>query len=148
MRIKIISVVLLFGSGIVIPCPWIWAQKNSIQVILNRLQEAEAAWNSGHLEGFMNAYWRHDSLCFATDKGLTRGWHAVLERYRKAYPDAQTMGRLKFEVLYLKVQGSCAVMTGRWTVDKVDQPTRSGMFTLVWRRLKKQWHIVYDHTSG
>ncbi|MCS6982506.1 MAG: nuclear transport factor 2 family protein, partial [Flavobacteriales bacterium] len=64
----------------------------------------------------------------------------------RAFPDTAAMGKLTFDVLNLHVYDHTAVMTGRWTVMKAAAAPRSGLFTLVWRRLGKNWKIVYDHT--
>lgn len=120
--------------------------RNARQAILEALERSRQAWNSRNLLGFMDAYHRCDSTLFVSSAEITRGWDAILDRYRRAFPDTAAMGKLTFDVLSLYVYGHTAVMTGRWTVFETSVAPRSGLFTLVWRRLEKNWKIVYDHT--
>ena len=109
----------------------------------------EVAWNTGDLEGFMEPYWRSDSLLFVGSRGATRGWNATLENYRKGYPDRTTMGQLTFGVESLDFPGTdIALMVGTWRLDeRGDLETLSGWFSLVWRHIDGQWRIVRDHSS-
>src|SRR5215472_2942119 len=50
--------------------------------ILALLNEQTAAWNRGDLERFMNGYWKSDETEFVSALGVSRGWQALLERYR------------------------------------------------------------------
>ncbi len=50
----------------------------------------------------MNGYWESDSLKFIGKNGITYGYDATLERYKKSYPDVQAMGKLKFDILSMK----------------------------------------------
>src|SRR4051812_634098 len=51
-------------------------------------------WNKGNPEGYMKGYWESDSLLFIGKSGPTYGYNATLERYKKSYPDAASMGIL------------------------------------------------------
>ena len=66
--------------------------------ILKIMKQQEDCWNEGDLECFMKGYWKSDSLKFIGKKGITYGWGNTLERYRKNYPDKESMGTLKFEI--------------------------------------------------
>ena len=41
--------------------------------ILKVMKDQETAWNNGDLEGFMQGYWKSDSLKFYGSNGLTKG---------------------------------------------------------------------------
>lgn len=117
--------------------------------IMTCMASQEASWNSGDLEGFMEPYWRSDSLLFVGSRGATRGWDATLENYRKGYPDRTAMGRLTFGVESLDFPGTdIALMVGSWRLDdRGDLEPLSGWFSLVWRRIDGQWRIIRDHSS-
>jgi ketosteroid isomerase-like protein len=105
------------------------------------------AWNRADLESFMKGYWQSADLTFAGSSGVTRGWQAVLERYRDRYKDAQAMGRLDFTDLEVHPLGiDAAFVLGRWHLQR---PTDElgGVFTLVFQRFPQGWKIVHDHTS-
>ena len=58
------------------------------------LDMQSAAWNRGDIDTFMTGYWKSEETEFVGASGITRGWRAVLERYRRNYPDPKAMGRL------------------------------------------------------
>jgi len=112
------------------------------------LDEQQAAWNGADITAFMKGYWASPELTFAGSSGVTRGWHAVLERYRERYGDAQAMGHLHFSDLEVHVLGKdAAFVLGCWHLKREkDEP--GGVFTLVFQRFPEGWRIVHDHTSA
>ena len=73
-----------------------WGQKlidraQITQSIHNVVKQQETDWNAGNIPGFMEGYWRSDSLTFIGSKGLTMGWQKTLDNYKKSYPDKATM---------------------------------------------------------
>ena len=116
--------------------------------ILAVLRDAEAGWNAGDLERYMQSYWQSDDLRFASGGSVTHGWEATLARYRARYPDQATMGTLAFSGLDVVMLGQdAAYVFGRWELQRAqDRP--HGLFTLVFRRLPAGWRIVHDHTSS
>ena len=111
------------------------------------MSDQEAAWNRADLEGFMDGYWRSDSLRFIGSKGLTYGWQQTLDNYKKTYPDAAAMGTLHFTLLSVEVLSpESAFVIGKWRlVREKDEP--SGHFTLLWKKMDGKWVIVADHSS-
>jgi uncharacterized protein (TIGR02246 family) len=104
------------------------------------LQEQQLAWNRGDVEAFMKGYWNSPELTFAGTAGITRGWDAVLARYRKNYADTAAMGQLEFSALEIRVLGKdVALVLGRWHL-KRDSGDVSGVFSLVFRRFPHQRH--------
>ena len=110
------------------------------------LAAQEVAWNQGDLVGFMEHYWKSDSLTFIGAE-VTYGWNATLARYQRGYPDRAAMGQLSFALQSFRFLNSDAcLVTGRYTLQRAqDQPT--GMFTLLLQKKNNRWVIVYDHTS-
>lgn len=121
------------------------------------LREQSEAWNRGDLEAFCSVY--ADDATFSSPTGLTRGREAVLERYRKRYPDSAAMGRLTLDVDVFEpvwgmevdlagdaVPGSIhgASIAARWTLDYADRPAATGRTLLVLRRTRTGWVIVQD----
>src|SRR5690554_4219271 len=68
------------------------------EAILSVLKAQEKAWNQFDLEGYMQGYWRNDSLKFYGSSGLTKGWQKTLENYKKGYPSKEHTGTLKFTI--------------------------------------------------
>ncbi|GAB4486743.1 MAG: nuclear transport factor 2 family protein [Saprospiraceae bacterium] len=111
------------------------------------IADQEAAWNRGDLEAFMEGYWKSDSLTFIGSRGVTYGWQATLDSYKKGYPDAEAMGKLTFTILQLEIlSAQSAYVIGKWKLARSkDEP--GGHFTLLWKKIAGKWVIVADHTS-
>jgi len=108
----------------------------------------EENWNIGNIEGFMQAYWKSDSLLFVGAKGPTYGWLKTLSNYKMAYPDKAAMGKLNFELIDLKIlSDNYAYMLGSWEL-KREKDTLGGHFSLLWQKIDGEWKIVSDHTSS
>lgn len=116
--------------------------------IVQLLTTQTAAWNRGDVAGFMQGYWRSDSLVFIGKRGLTYGWQPTLDNYRRSYPDAAAMGQLEFTGLRVTPVGpEAAHVVGRWHLTRPAAGDLEGHFLLVLRRLQGQWVIVADHSS-
>lgn len=111
------------------------------------LEAQVAAWNRGDIAGFMQGYWKSPRTSYVGSRGLERGWQALLDRYRRAYPDRAAMGRLTFSHLEITLLGRrAALIVGHWQLERAhDHP--GGIFTLVARRFPQGWRIIHDHTS-
>jgi ketosteroid isomerase-like protein len=116
--------------------------KNIIEVMNEQL----AAWNRGDLEGFMQGYWKSDSLMFVSSKP-TYGWQATLDNYRRGYPDKAAMGILSFDIKKVEIiNATNAFVFGAWHL-KREKDNPGGHFTLWFRKIKGEWKVVVDHTS-
>jgi ketosteroid isomerase-like protein len=114
--------------------------------VMKLMKEQEQAWNRGDIPGFMEHYWKNDSLKFIGSSGITYGWKNTIERYQKAYPGKEAMGELKFTIIEATQLAKDAVyVIGKWELKK-EKPA-GGHFTLLWRRIDRKWVIVSDHTS-
>ena len=120
--------------------------------IVSVMREAEAGWNAGDLEQYMDCYRRSDSLRFAGGATVSTGWETVLANYQRTYPDRAAMGRLTFSDLDVTLLADDAAMVfGRWRLDREGEAIEDapyGLFTLLLRRLDAGWRIVHDHTSA
>lgn len=104
------------------------------------------AWNKGDVEGFMQGYWRSPDLTFIGSNGITKGWQQVTDNYKKNYASADAMGELHFsDLLYDKLGPASYRVTGSWHL-KREKPA-DGWFTLIVKKIKNEWKIVYDHSS-
>ncbi len=117
------------------------------KAITNLLEKQRLAWNRGDLDGYMQGYWKSDSLLFVGKTGPKYGWKTTLENYKKSYPDDEAMGTLTFNILQINIIDlKNAFVLGGWKLKREkDEP--QGFFTLWLRRIKGEWKIVSDHTS-
>lgn len=118
------------------------------KAVLALLRQQQDDWNRGDIEAFMSGYEEGDRLVFTSGGQVRRGWKTTLERYRKAYPDRESMGTLTFDGLEVRMVGqSAAVVLGRWELQRrKDRP--HGVFTLVLEKGAAGWRIIHDHTSA
>jgi beta-aspartyl-peptidase (threonine type) len=131
------------------PAATVAAEEQSLKRDLRALLQAQAAaWNRGDTEEFMKGYWHSPQTVFAGSSGVQRGWDALLERYKRNYPDRAAMGQLTFSELEITPLGpDAAVILGRWQLQRETDAPR-GVFTLVARRFPEGWRIIHDHTSA
>lgn len=118
------------------------------RAILQILKRQTDDWNAGHVDKFMNGYWPSDSLTFVGKVGITYGYEATLANYKKRYPDRASMGTLKFDILQLDFPApGVAYVIGRFHLTRPKIGDADGHFTLLWRKIKKRWVIISDHSS-
>ncbi len=105
------------------------------------------AWNAGDIDRYMETYWHNDSLMFIGKSGPTYGWEKTKENYKKGYPDVATMGKLDFEIISMKhLSGIYYSIVGKWHLARAKGDV-GGAFTLIFKKIKKKWLIIQDHSS-
>ena len=120
------------------------ADRTAINAVFKAQQ---AAWNRGDVDAFLVGYWQSPELTFSGSNGVSRGWDDVLARYKKNYPNRETMGELDFSHLEFRFLGpGAALVLGQWHL-KRDMGDIGGVFTLVWQKFPEGWKIIHDHTS-
>lgn len=126
------------------------AQTNEItdkEAILTVMKLQEQAWSNNDLEGFMQGYWKSDSLKFYGSGGLTKGWQQTLDNYKKGYPTKEHSGTLTFAIDDIsKIEkGSYFVMGRYYLTRKVGDA--NGNFLIIFKRIDGDWKIVADMSS-
>ncbi len=117
------------------------------QAILKVMATQQQDWNTGNIDGFMQSYWKSDSLLFVGKSGPNYGWQTTLDHYKKTYPDKAAMGQLSFKIMKIELLDKTnAFVLGAWNLKRAkDAP--GGYFTLWFRKFNGVWKIVADHTS-
>ena len=112
------------------------------------MQMQEKAWNAGNIDQFMEGYWKSEQLVFVGASGITYGWEATKEGYKKRYPDIKAMGKLTFDIISIsKIDDSTAILLGGFELQRIEDDL-SGYFTLVWKSIDNEWLIISDHTTA
>ena len=70
------------------------------KAISEMMKAQEIYWNNGDIESFMEGYWNNAELVFVGKNGPTYGYHNTMEKYKKGYPDKESMGQLHFDILH------------------------------------------------
>jgi hypothetical protein len=115
--------------------------------ILKVMKNQQTEWNNGNLEGFMNGYWKSDSLMFVGSNGVNYGWQETLDHYKKSYPSREKMGTLEFSGIKVKPLGkNYASVFGEWKLIRKEN-SLNGIYTLLFQNFKDGWKIISDHTQ-
>lgn len=117
----------------------------SLKKVLFHQQES---WNNGNIKDFMEGYWKSDQLIFKSAKHETSyGWESVYQRYKKSYPDKESMGFLQFDIKDVELTSSkTAKIHGDWELErKNDHP--KGSFWLNLSKMENRWVIISDSTT-
>ena len=108
------------------------------------MEAQEIAWNNHDLEGFMQGYWKSDSLKFYGSNGLTKGWNQTLANYKKGYPTKAESGTLKFVINDIsKIEGDNYWVMGEYHL-KRDVGDANGPFLIIFKKINGAWKIVAD----
>lgn len=140
-HVLILPLLLFFGLAA--------AQQTSkdTEAIRKVLQDQLEAWNRYDLEGFMQGYWKSDSLKFYGSSGVTYGWQNTLERYKKHYPSREHTGTLRFVLHEITpIEKNSYYVMGEYHLDRA-VGNANGIFMIIFRRIDGQWRIVADTSS-
>jgi len=115
--------------------------KEAIRAVMKAQQEA---WSNYDLEGFMQGYWKNDSLKFYGSRGLTRGWQQTLDNYKKGYPTKDDTGTLSFTIDDIsKVSEDNYWVMGQYHL-KRKVGDANGVFIIIFKKIDGEWKIVAD----
>ncbi len=136
--LTIIAILLFFSVA---------AQDKDQKEILDLLGRQTNAWNKADMDSFMVGYWQNDSLMFIGQSGITYGYKATSDNYKKTYSDTAKMGRLNFDILQVRrLSPEYYFVVGKWFL-KRSVGDVNGHFTLLFRKINGRWMIVADHSS-
>lgn len=140
-RILILAAILFFSSTVIAQNS---KSKTAIQQVLDRQM---TAWNKGDIAAFMEGYLHDEALTFVGSAGPQYGWQNTYKRYLRTYDSPEKMGTLLFDILKMEKLGrKNYLILGKWHLTR-SVGDLGGTFTLIFRRIKGEWKIVYDHTS-
>ena len=118
--------------------------KKAILKVLNTQQEA---WSKHDLVGFMQGYWKSDSLKFYGSNGITYGWDKTLENYKRGYPTPDHSGILKFKVNDIsRIEKESYYIMGEYHLTR-KVGNANGIFMIIFRKINSEWKIVADTSS-
>lgn len=112
--------------------------------ILTIMKSQEKAWSNHDLEGFMQGYWKNDSLKFYGSSGLTYGWNKTLANYKKGYPTKDHSGTLKFKVNDIsKINNNAYFVMGEYHLTR-PVGNANGVFMIIFKKINGEWKIIAD----
>lgn len=120
------------------------SEKEAETVILAVLKAQETAWSQNDLKGFMEGYWKNDSLKFFGGNGLAKGWEQTLKNYQKNYPTKEHSGKLTFKIHDIsKIENDSYWVMGEYFLNRTVGDA-NGVFMIIFKKINGQWKIVAD----
>ena len=114
------------------------------------LDSSAVAWNEGRIDGFMDDYVNSPNTTYIGGAGLVEGWDGIYERYAPLFEPGAERDDLRFVDLKVRrLSATLTLATARYILYGEDgRTTSSGPFTLVLRKVGREWRIVHDHSSA
>lgn len=112
--------------------------------ILSIMDTQQKAWSKHDLEGFMQGYWKSDSLKFYGSNGVTYGWDKTLANYKKGYPTPDHSGELNFKINDIsKINNDSYFVMGEYHLRR-KVGDANGVFMIIFKKIEGQWKIIAD----
>jgi len=138
------QLILLFFAVSLWNCTAQTTETADKKAILEVMNTQEKAWSNYDIEGFMEGYWKSDSLKFYGSRGLTLGWQQTLNNYKKSYPSKADTGTLSFVIDDIsKVAEDSYWVMGQYYL-KRDVGDANGVFFIIFKKIDGAWKIVAD----
>lgn len=131
------------------------APESDAVAIQRVMEQQQAAWNRGDVDGFMHGYKNAPDTTFV-GSSVRKGYRAILDSYHKHYATKAQMGQLTFSNFDVRLlPGSngevrYAIVTGRFHLDRHERgevAQDDGVFSLLWQKTPDGWKVILDHTS-
>lgn len=138
------NILFICFAFLIVNCTAQTTETEDKAAILSVMKTQEKAWSNNDLEGFMQGYWKNDSLKFYGSRGLTRGWQQTLDNYKKGYPTKADSGTLTFTIDDISKidEGSYWVM-GQYYLKRTVGDA-NGVFIIIFKKINGEWKIVAD----
>ncbi len=137
---------LILASSLFLSSPKVQSQSETDdqKAILSVMKMQESAWSKNDLEGFMQGYWKSDSLKFFGGNGITYGWEQTLANYKKGYPTAEHSGTLTFKIHSItNIEEESYYVMGEYFL-KRNVGDANGTFLIIFKKIDGAWKIVAD----
>lgn len=122
-------------------------EKQDKAAIISVLRAQEKAWSQHNIEGYMQGYWKSDSLKFYGSNGLTYGWDKTLANYKRGYPTPKHTGTLKFIINDIsRIEKKSYYIMGEYHLTR-KAGNANGIFMIIFRKIDGEWKIVADTSA-
>lgn len=115
--------------------------------VKNVLEKQCQEWNKGSIDGFMDSYWKSDSLLFIGKRGLQKGWQTTCDNYKKSYDSPAAMGKLSLNILHFdQINAEECFLICEWRLQR-EVGNLQGYSSIRLKKILGQWKIISDHSS-
>jgi len=120
------------------------AQNDDIKAIQQILDNQAVAWSNNDLEGFMQDYWKSDSLTYYSGGKITKGWQTTLDNYKRGYPTKAHSGALNFQIDEItSISEDSYYVMGQYFLTR-EAGDKNGTFMIIFKRIDGEWKIIAD----
>ena len=118
------------------------------RLITAQLERSASDWNSGDLDAFLSDYAPESTTTFVDGHRARAGIDFIRGVYAPRFSPGAARDSLHFEELEVRpLSPTLALVTARYILQRKDEITASGPFTLVMERRPEGWKILHDHSS-
>jgi uncharacterized protein (TIGR02246 family) len=115
--------------------------------IYDEVNRAVDAWNRHNLDGYLDTFWRSDSLMVVVEGETVRGWDLLSKALHTGYPDPSEMGSLTLDRVQVQMLSSDLGVALTWDTVSFPKKKEFGTSTIVMKKLPEGWRVVVMHTS-
>jgi len=118
--------------------------ESDIIAITTVLRMQEEKWSNNDIEGYMEGYWKSDSLKFYGAGGLKYGWQITLDGYKKRYPTKDHTGTLNFKINDIsQITSESYFVMGEYHLTR-NIGDANGVFMIIFKKVNGEWKIIAD----
>ncbi|MFZ6052305.1 Cif family virulence factor [Halocola ammonii] len=118
--------------------------KKEIHKVYNK---AVSEWNNKNMRGYMQMFWKSDSLRVASGAQAVYGWQRALDTSIEQDPQGEYMGQAySDEFRIFPINPSNAWSYTRFRIEAQGDVMR-GSSTDIWEKKDGNWRIVHSHIS-
>ena len=141
------KLLFIFASILILSSCTKTTEEQDKKAILEVLDFQQKAWSKHDLVGFMQGYWKSDSLKFYGSNGVTYGWDKTLANYKKGYPTPDHSGELKFKINDIsRIEKASYYIMGEYHLTR-KVGDANGIFMIIFKKIDGEWKIVADTSS-
>jgi ketosteroid isomerase-like protein len=148
--VRLLRVLALIVFAVLPSVSFAQSSSPAAQAIRAVMDKQVVDWNKGDIPSFAASYKNSPDILFMSTK-IYRGYAAMLERYRTAYPTREAMGKLTFSELDVQpLSEQFATVTGHFHLERTAAGggDARGYFLLVFEKTPDGWKIVRDDTTA
>jgi ketosteroid isomerase-like protein len=119
------------------------------RLITAQLERSALDWNRGDLDGFMSDYAPESTTTYVDGRRARAGLDFIRGVYAPRFAPGAERDSLHFEEVKVRpLSATHAVVTARFILQRKNEVSASGPFTLVMERRPEGWKILHDHSSS
>jgi uncharacterized protein (TIGR02246 family) len=120
---------------------------DSEKEIYEEVNRAVSAWNRHDLDGYLDTFWRSDSLILVVEGETVRGWDLLSKALHTGYPNPSEMGNLTLDRVQVQMLSSDLALALTWDTVSFPKKKEFGTSTIVMKKLPEGWRVAVMHTS-